>query len=62
MRRRIKRVLLRLFHLPDWGGYLDDREEWFIRERLYGMTPEEEAKYREKDRKFQEAMGMKPKK
>ena len=53
---------MRLFHLPDWGGYLDDREEWFIRERLYGMTPEEEAKYREKDRKFQEAMGMKPKK
>lgn len=53
-----KRKLLRLLHLPDWNGYLKAREEWYQRERLYGMTLEEEKYFREKDRKFLEIMGI----
>ena len=53
---KIKRRIIRFFHLPDWEGYHEDMEAWYERERKYGMTPEEEAEFRAKDKNFEKIL------
>lgn len=54
MKKRVslKRKIIRLLGLPDWEGYYKSREEWYERERAFGMTLEEEAEFRAKDERI----------
>ena len=48
----LKRRIRKFFGLPDWEGYHKSMEGWYERERKLGMTLEEEAELRKKQKKI----------
>ena len=49
---KLIRKLRKLFGLPDWDGYFNSMNDFYERERKFGMTPEEERELRERENRI----------